>query len=215
VLESLREVCPNISDESLRKTAGAFHLTGQIVYQKIHTLSEGQKGLCAFARLVIQEPALLIMDEPTNHINFRHLPAIADALNRYEGALIVVSHDRSFVEKIQIDKVMDLGEERERYYQLMEMKKRKSRDMPRPSVSSPASISSSIKESDISEKAHEELIAGLTSLFDRTKLGVKPSSTRHVTARSLKPDGTYKKKIFPNLHLDPIHLTTLTGKTSK
>jgi ATP-binding cassette, subfamily F, member 3 len=76
ILESFTEVCPNATEEHLRKTAAAFHLTGPIVYQKISSLSEGQKGLCAFARLVLQEPALLIMDEPTNHINFRHLPAL-------------------------------------------------------------------------------------------------------------------------------------------
>ncbi len=204
VLESLREVCPNHTDEHLRKTAGAFHLTGHIVHQKIHTLSEGQKGLCAFARLVLQEPALLIMDEPTNHINFRHLPAIADALNKFEGAVIVVSHDRSFIEKIQINKVMDLGEERDRYHAMIAQNKKKSKGMPKISepVASKISISLSIEENETTEKAHEELIAGLTSLFDKTKLGVK-SSTRHVAARSLNPDGTYKKKIFPNLHLFP------------
>ena len=71
-------------------------------------LSEGQKGLVAFARLVLQEPGLLILDEPTNHINFRHLPVIAKALDEYVGAMILVSHVPEFVEQIRIDEILDL-----------------------------------------------------------------------------------------------------------
>ena len=53
-------------------------------------LSEGQKGLLMFAYLRLQTPGLLIFDEPTNHINFRHIPAIIDAIKNYEGPVIVV-----------------------------------------------------------------------------------------------------------------------------
>jgi ATP-binding cassette subfamily F protein 3 len=55
------------------------------------------------------QPGLLILDEPTNHINFRHLPVIAKALHEYEGALIMVSHIPYFVEQIRIDKTIDLN----------------------------------------------------------------------------------------------------------
>jgi ATP-binding cassette subfamily F protein 3 len=48
------------------------------------------------------------LDEPTNHINFRHIPVIAQALNEYEGAMILVSHMQEFVEEIRIDEVLDL-----------------------------------------------------------------------------------------------------------
>jgi ATP-binding cassette subfamily F protein 3 len=58
---------------------------------------------------VIQKPDLLIMDEPTNHINFRHLPIIADALNAYKGAMIIVSHDEEFVRKLDGLQSIDLG----------------------------------------------------------------------------------------------------------
>jgi ATP-binding cassette subfamily F protein 3 len=93
VIESLQEACNgNFAESELRRTAAQFMLTGNIMYQQIYTLSEGQKGLCAFARLFVQEPGLLILDEPTNHINFRHLPSIANALNNYKGALVIVSH---------------------------------------------------------------------------------------------------------------------------
>jgi ATP-binding cassette subfamily F protein 3 len=83
-------------------------ITGDLVNAKIGSLSEGQKGLVAFARLVLQQPNLLILDEPTNHINFRHIPVIAEALNTYEGAMVLVSHVPEFVEKIRIDEILDL-----------------------------------------------------------------------------------------------------------
>ena len=76
---------------------------------KIGHLSEGQKGLVAFARLVLEKPGLLIIDEPTNHINFRHLPIIAKALDKYQGAMILVSHVPEFVKQIRIDETLDLG----------------------------------------------------------------------------------------------------------
>jgi ATP-binding cassette subfamily F protein 3 len=49
------------------------------------------------------------MDEPTNHINFRHLPVIAEALDQYEGGLIMVSHIPDFVSKVRIDEIVDLA----------------------------------------------------------------------------------------------------------
>ena len=79
-----------------------------MIHTKIGSLSEGQKGLVAFARLVIEQPGLLILDEPTNHINFRHLPVIAKALDQYQGAMILVSHVPEFVTQIRIDEILDL-----------------------------------------------------------------------------------------------------------
>lgn len=97
-----------VNEEKLRSTAAHFMITGEMVHTKIGDLSEGQKGLVAFARLVLQKPGLLILDEPTNHINFRHLPVIAKALHNYEGAMILVSHVPDFVKQIRIDEILDL-----------------------------------------------------------------------------------------------------------
>ena len=57
---------------------------------------------------LLERPGLLILDEPTNHINFRHIPVIAKALDRYEGAMILVSHVPEFVKQIKIDRTLDL-----------------------------------------------------------------------------------------------------------
>jgi ATPase subunit of ABC transporter with duplicated ATPase domains len=104
----LKEVTGKIDEEYMRSVAASFLITGDVINTKIGDLSEGQKGLVAFARLVIERPGLLILDEPTNHINFRHLPVIARALDEYKGAMILVSHVPDFVSQIRIDEVLDL-----------------------------------------------------------------------------------------------------------
>jgi ATPase subunit of ABC transporter with duplicated ATPase domains len=95
-------------EERMRAVAAGFLITGEIMNTKIGALSEGQKGLVAFASLVLEQPGLLILDEPTNHINFRHLPIIAKALDQYQGAMIIVSHVPEFIAQIRIDEVLDL-----------------------------------------------------------------------------------------------------------
>lgn len=106
--EALTSTGAKLDEEFMRSVASGFLITGEIVRTKIGALSEGQKGLVAFARLVLQRPGLLILDEPTNHINFRHLPIIAKALSNYQGAMILVSHVPEFVEQIRIDETLDL-----------------------------------------------------------------------------------------------------------
>jgi len=108
VYEELASAMDRPQEQTLRTVAASFLITGELFTTKIGHLSEGQKGLVAFARLVLLKPGLLILDEPTNHINFRHLPVIAEALNTYQGAMILVSHVPDFVAKIRIDEVLDL-----------------------------------------------------------------------------------------------------------
>ena len=109
VWQSLSSLAEGLSEEGVRSLAAGFLITGDLMYSKIGSLSEGQKGLVLLARIVMQKPGLLILDEPTNHINFRHLPVIAEALNKYEGAMVLVSHMPEFVSKIRIDEILDLG----------------------------------------------------------------------------------------------------------
>ena len=106
--QAMKEGGERLDEERMRSIAAGFLITGEFVRTKIGDLSEGQKGLVAFARLVLQKPGLLILDEPTNHINFRHLPIIAQALDKYTGAMILVSHVPEFVKQIRIDEVLDL-----------------------------------------------------------------------------------------------------------
>lgn len=110
VFDSLDSVAVDgIDAQQIRSVAAGFLLTGELMGHKVSYLSEGQKGLLSFARLVLMQPGLLVLDEPTNHINFRHIPVIAKAVNAYEGAMILVSHMPDFVKEIRVDDELDLG----------------------------------------------------------------------------------------------------------
>ena len=105
----LAEVLSKLDDQLLRRTAASMLLGNELLQSKVGLLSEGQKGLLMFAYLRLQQPGLLILDEPTNHINFRHIPAIQEALKKYEGPMIVVSHVGEFVRGLGITQTLDLG----------------------------------------------------------------------------------------------------------
>lgn len=109
VFESLMDSMERKVEEEMRSIAAGFILMGDVMKTKVGNLSEGQKGLLAFAKLTMEKPGLLILDEPTNHINFRHIPVIAKALHDYKGAMILVSHVPEFVHQIHIDEVLDLA----------------------------------------------------------------------------------------------------------
>jgi len=107
--DSLAKVMEKQDEHLIRGTAAGFLLDGKVLGNEIKYMSEGQKGLLALVRLVLMCPGLIILDEPTNHINFRHLPIIAKALDSYKGAMVLVSHIPEFVAKIRIDHTIDLG----------------------------------------------------------------------------------------------------------
>lgn len=109
VYDCLMEVAPvDIWEQEMRSKAAWFLITWEIMKTRIGDLSEWQKWLVAFCRLVFLRPGVLILDEPTNHINFRHIPVIAKALDEFEWGMILVSHVDEFVWQIRIDQYLDL-----------------------------------------------------------------------------------------------------------
>lgn len=108
VYDTLSELMDPPDNETMYATGAQFLLTADLMRNTVGSLSEGQKGLLCYARFVLQKPGLLILDEPTNHINFRHLPVIAKAIDEYEGAIILVSHMPEFVSQIQFTDTLDL-----------------------------------------------------------------------------------------------------------
>ncbi len=107
--QELAHVLKRLDDQLVRRTAASMLLGSEQLAAKIGLLSEGQKGLLMFAYLRLQQPGLLILDEPTNHINFRHIPLIAEAIKNFQGPVIVVSHVGEFVRELGITQTLDLG----------------------------------------------------------------------------------------------------------
>lgn len=95
--------------QEIYQAAAQFLLTSEMMENTIGSLSEGQKGLLSYSRFMLEQPGLLILDEPTNHINFRHLPIIAEALNNFAGAIIIVCHDQEFTQQLKVTQKLDLS----------------------------------------------------------------------------------------------------------
>ena len=98
--DALKRMMSVPDNEVIYRTGAQMLLDSQTLRNPVGSLSEGQKGLLCYAQFMLQTPGLLILDEPTNHINFRHLPVIARAIENFEGAIILVSHVPDFVEQI-------------------------------------------------------------------------------------------------------------------
>lgn len=93
-LTLLRNIAPHTNDQELRNFLGSFNFTGDMATSKIENFSGGEKARLALALIVWQAPNLLLLDEPTNHLDMKMREALMIALQDYQGALILVSHDR-------------------------------------------------------------------------------------------------------------------------
>lgn len=97
ILEQLMTVAEGQSPASVRSTLGAFLFSGDDVDKRIGVLSGGERARVALARLLLAPANLLVMDEPTNHLDLDSSEALIEALEGYEGTLVFVSHNRSFL----------------------------------------------------------------------------------------------------------------------
>jgi ATPase subunit of ABC transporter with duplicated ATPase domains len=108
VLEQLQQDFPQDGIGSLRSLAGAFQFSGDDVDKKIRSLSGGEKSRLAMARMLYNPPNFLVLDEPTNHLDLATKEMLVDALKDFEGTMIFVSHDRTFLRGLG-SRVLELG----------------------------------------------------------------------------------------------------------
>ncbi|MBE0534983.1 MAG: ABC-F family ATP-binding cassette domain-containing protein [Phycisphaerae bacterium] len=108
VIDEARSVRPELSPEVIRGRLGAFLFSGEDVFKKVNQLSGGQQNRLMLCKLVLGEPDVLIMDEPTNHLDIASREMLEEALRAYDGTVIVVSHDRYFLNRV-VDKLLVVG----------------------------------------------------------------------------------------------------------
>lgn len=101
-VETIQMLSPEVKEQTIRDFLGGFNFVGDMAVQPIHHFSGGEKARLALAKLVWQKPNLLLLDEPTNHLDLGMRSAIELALQSYEGALILISHDRHML-KTSVD----------------------------------------------------------------------------------------------------------------
>ena len=99
ILEEMQSCGSKKSDVELRSLMGAFLFGGDDIDKKIRVLSGGEKARVALAKTIVSKANFLILDEPTNHLDMHSVDLLAEALNKYEGSIILVSHVRYFISK--------------------------------------------------------------------------------------------------------------------
>ncbi|MCE5288464.1 MAG: ATP-binding cassette domain-containing protein [Nocardiaceae bacterium] len=111
-IANVQAVAPGIPVGTIRNQLARLLLRGDSVDRPVHTLSGGERFRVALARLLLADPPaqLLILDEPTNNLDIESVEQLAEALDAYRGALLVVSHDVAFLERIGVDTVIELAE---------------------------------------------------------------------------------------------------------
>ncbi len=110
IAEQLERDFPRESIGTLRNLAGAFQFSGDDVEKKIRSLSGGEKTRLAMARMLLDPPNFLVLDEPTNHLDLATKEMLVEALGAFEGTMLFVSHDRTFLRGLS-NRVLELGGE--------------------------------------------------------------------------------------------------------
>ncbi len=99
IFEEISDAYPNLNNTQIRNVLAAFLFTGDQVFKRIKELSGGERGRVSLAKLMLSDSNFLILDEPTNHLDMMSKEILEQALNRYTGTILYVSHDRYFINK--------------------------------------------------------------------------------------------------------------------
>ncbi len=99
ILEEMKRCGSGKTELELRQLLGCFLFSGDDVFKKIKVLSGGEKARVALAKVIAAKGNFLLLDEPTNHLDMQSVEMLIDALNKYKGTLIIVSHDRYFISR--------------------------------------------------------------------------------------------------------------------
>lgn len=110
ILDEVWDAFPDLTTTKIRTALGSFLFTGDDVFKKIETLSGGEKCRINILKLMLSKANFLLLDEPTNHLDIPSREALEDAILNYDGSMLIVSHDRYFLNKV-INKIVELKED--------------------------------------------------------------------------------------------------------
>ena len=133
ILQEMQEARSGKNDLELRALLGSFLFSGDTVEKKVKVLSGGEKARVALAKVIASKANFLMLDEPTNHLDIHSVDLLVEALNKYEGSLILVSHDRYFISRIA-NKIWEIDEHQIRefkgtYAEWEDWKERREKEM--------------------------------------------------------------------------------------
>lgn len=97
VLQEVLDYCPNVNESTIRSFLGSFLFQSDDIYKKIKVLSGGERNRVAMVKVLLQNGNFLVLDEPTNHLDLYAKDILLQALQKYEGTILIVSHDQTFL----------------------------------------------------------------------------------------------------------------------
>ena len=100
IFAEIQAVAPWMSETSVRGALGAFLFTGEDAWKRVRELSGGEQSRVRLLKLILERPTILLLDEPTNHLDIASCEALEEALREYPGTIIVISHDRYFLDRV-------------------------------------------------------------------------------------------------------------------
>jgi ATP-binding cassette subfamily F protein 3 len=115
ILDDLGRVAPSSRETDLRNLLGCFLFSGDDVFKRIGVLSGGERNRYALLRMLLHPANFLLLDEPTNHLDMRAKDVLLEALSKYTGTVVFVSHDRYFIDKLAT-RVFEIGSGRVEVY---------------------------------------------------------------------------------------------------
>lgn len=115
VMETIHDEVPEWKNEEVRTLLGRFLFSGDTVFKKVESLSGGEKARLALAKMLLQPANLLILDEPTNHLDIPAKEMLEEALQNFDGTMLLVSHDRYFISQVA-NKIVEIRDGELRVY---------------------------------------------------------------------------------------------------
>lgn len=197
ILDEMKECGSQQTEQELRNLLGCFLFGGDDVDKKIKILSGGEKARVALAKTITSKANFLLLDEPTNHLDIHSVELLIDALKKYEGTLILVSHDRYFVSKTA-NTIWEIDDNKIRefkgnYDEWADWKER--------------NLASSKKTAADSKQAAEPKQA-VTTGAKKESTETKPAGNSQPINKEAKKELQRQQKIFQQLEADISRLTT-------
>jgi ATP-binding cassette, subfamily F, member 3 len=215
ILEEMQRCGSGKNDLELRQLLGCFLFSGDDVEKKIKVLSGGEKARVALAKTIVSKANFLLLDEPTNHLDMHSVDLLIDALNKYEGTLVLVSHDRYFISKIA-NKIWEIDDHKLRefkgsYAEWEDWKERRAAEVkkndsgeklvkePQPKAGSGASTKNSLEQNIANNSIKDQNVNSVSSA----------KATGIAIDRDLQKELQRQKKLFTQLE-EKIALFTKT-----
>lgn len=186
ILDEMLHCGSNKTELELRSLLGGFLFSGDDVEKKIKILSGGEKARVALAKVIVSKCNFLLLDEPTNHLDMVSVDLLANALNKYEGSYLLVSHDRYFISKTA-NKIWEIveGEIKEfkgGYTEWVEWKERTEKQKPETEKKDKLSIEKNVVESVTSNPTSQQKTNEKTQPFNNKELSKLQRSLEKVEA---------------------------------